>query len=93
MAEIIWTSTALNDLEQIHEFISKDSQLYANRLVIALEKRIQILIKHPKVGSIVPEYEQDSMRELIEGNYRTYYHILKDRVHLLRNHHSAKNVE
>jgi plasmid stabilization system protein ParE len=34
--KILWTSSAVSDLESIREYISKDSVIYANRFIIAI---------------------------------------------------------
>lgn len=33
MVKIVWTEIAIEDLQLIHEYISKDSKLYAERLI------------------------------------------------------------
>ena len=73
MAEIIWTPYALEDLQSIYDFISLDSVFYAGRFIDKLVNKVDILIEHPKAGKIVPEFENELIRELIEGNYRIIY--------------------
>ena len=91
MAEITWTSYALDDLQSIHDYIAQDSHYYATRFVDKLISRVDILEKHPKAGKPVPEFENDLIRELIEGNYRIIYKIISlDEVGIVRIHHSAR---
>jgi toxin ParE1/3/4 len=93
MVEIIWTISALHDLEQIHNYISEDSKFYADRFVRKLVERVDILEKLPMAGRMVPEKEDETIRELIEGNYRIFYKVGEnDRVYILRVHHSARNL-
>ncbi len=33
MVKIVWTEFALEDLNSIHEYISKDSKVYADRVI------------------------------------------------------------
>ena len=70
MVEIIWTPFALEDLQSIYDYIAKDSPYYANRFIDKLVDRVDILIDHPEAGTIVPEFENELIRELIEGSYR-----------------------
>jgi toxin ParE1/3/4 len=56
-----------------------------------LVDRVDILIEHPEAGRIVPEFEDESIRELIEGSYRIIYKIKSfDELGVLRVHHSAR---
>ena len=90
MVEIEWSEIALDDLKEIHEYISKDSKLYADRYINKLFTRVDQLETHPKSGRIVPEYNMEIIRELIEGNYRIVYKIIQNSVFILRVHHAAK---
>jgi plasmid stabilization system protein ParE len=93
MAEISWTKKARVDLQVIHEFISEDSVFYANRFILKLISLVDVLENFPTGGRIVPEYEDSSIRELIEGNYRIFYKIGKsNRIYILRIHHAARKI-
>jgi toxin ParE1/3/4 len=72
MAEIIWTKKAEKDLISIHEFISIDSVFYANRFIKKIILLVEVLSEFPGSGRVVPENEDASIRELIEGNYRIF---------------------
>lgn len=93
MAKIVWTKSSLNDLKLIFEYISVDSHFYASRFVNRLVDRVEQLIIFPESGRIVPEKEDLSIRELIEGNYRIFYRLQKSSVTILRIHHSARNIK
>lgn len=69
MVKISWTPLAQNDLEEIEAYIAQDSQAYAIITVEKIFERTFILAKHPKSGRVVPEFENENIRELIEGNY------------------------
>lgn len=70
MVNIIWTEFAIEDLRLIHEYISKDSKFYADRFIEKIISRVDQLKSFAGSGSVVPEFNSDIMRELIEGNYR-----------------------
>lgn len=78
MAEVIWTKIPVEDLAAIHEYIAKDSSKYAERLANKIVDRVEILYLNPKAGKVVPEFDNDHIRELIEGNYRIIYRIIKE---------------
>jgi len=70
MVKVIWTDAAIQDLNDIGNYIAKDSQRYAEVTVERLFISVDILEKHPKAGKLVPEIENEFIRELIRGNFR-----------------------
>jgi toxin ParE1/3/4 len=76
MVKVVWTDSAIFDLNDIGEFISKNSERYAQLTVERLFESVDILEKHPRAGKIVPEFENDKIRELIRGSYRIVYRIV-----------------
>ncbi|OAQ40525.1 plasmid stabilization protein [Pedobacter psychrophilus] len=90
MVKIIWTDLASKDLKSIHNYIAQDSKFYASRYIQKLISRVDQLEKFPSSGKIVPEFNDENIRELIEGNYRLVYKINSDYIGILRIHHSAR---
>lgn len=90
MVNFYWTELSVDDLRLIHEYISKDSNKYAERLVEKIIERVDQLQNFPKSGRVVPEFDRPEIRELIEGTYRIIYHVTITRVSILRVHHSAR---
>jgi toxin ParE1/3/4 len=91
MAQIIWSNLALEDLQAIHEYISLDSAGYAERLIDKIIANVDVLEHHTRIGRVVPEFNDENIRELIEGNYRIIYRIQpQDTIGIARIHHSAR---
>ncbi len=91
MAQVIWSDSALEDLNDIGEYISKDSERYAEITVDLLFSSTDILEDHPKAGRKVPEFEIESIRELIQGNYRIVYQLSEEQtIQILAVHHGAR---
>jgi len=91
MARLNWTDLSIEDLINIAEFISKDSPKYSVIQISRIRERAKILKEQPFLGRIVPETQNDSVRELILGNYRIIYRIISaDRIDILTIHHSAR---
>lgn len=87
MVKVVWTTTALEDLDNIGEFIGKDSIKYATITVEELFNSVDILEKHPRGGSIIPEFNDDSLRQLIRKGYRIVYRIIDEhRIDILTVH-------
>ena len=93
MVKIIWTDFAIEDLRLIHEFISKDSKRYADRFIEKLINRVDQLENLPKSGRVIPEFNSDSIRELIEGNYRIIYKLSFGQASIIRVHHAARQLK
>lgn len=94
MVEIRWTPQAIDDINNIAEYISKDSIKYAKIQTERFFDATEILKTQPTVGRIVPEIEKPTIRELILGNYRIIYKIInKKRIDILTIHHSARQIK
>jgi toxin ParE1/3/4 len=90
MVRIVWTEFAIEDLRLIHDYIARDSKTYADRFIDKLINRADQLEKFPKSGRVVPEFDTETVRELIEGNYRIIYEIKPDYIGIIRIHHAAR---
>ena len=93
MAEVKWTTQSLEGINSIAEYISKDSVRYAELFVEKVFERAEILNTHPRAGRMVPEIEDESVRELILISYRIIYKIYPLRIDILTVHHSARLLE
>ena len=93
MVRIEWTLQAKDDLKSIAEYISKDSKKYARHQVFRIRQKTKVLDLQPFIGRMVPEINKESIRELIEGNYRIIYQVLDEkRIDILAIHHSARDL-
>lgn len=91
MVKVVWTDSAIEDLDYIGEYISKDSERYAALTVRKLFESADILEKYPRLGKIVPEFNNEKLRELIIGSYRVVYFIQSEvRIDILTVHNCAK---
>lgn len=90
MAQVRWTPQALDDLDAICLFIARDAPqvaaVFADRAFRATDR----LVDHPRLGRIVPELENETIREIILGNYRIIYRIQEDEVQVVTIHHGAR---
>lgn len=93
MAQIIWTKKSLKDLQAINDYITLDSAFYAARFISKLIRRVDQLIDLPESGRVVPEKDDNEIRELIEGNYRIVYRLQKENITILRIHNAARKIK
>jgi addiction module RelE/StbE family toxin len=91
MVKIVWTEVSIIDLKEIFDYIAEDSVRYASITTLKIYQHVQKIINYPYLGRIVPEFNDKSVRELIEGNYRIIYRIKSElQVDILRIYHSAR---
>ena len=83
MARIIWTHPALDDLDQIAEYIALDKAGPAKKLVQSVFKRVELLADSPKSGRIPPELPKGQVREVIVGPCRIFYRVVGQEVVIL----------
>jgi len=74
--KVEWTKPAVNDLDSIHEFIGRDSKLYADSFIEKILNTVDKLEDFPEIGRKVPEANDPDTRELIFQNYRIFTEIL-----------------
>ena len=59
MVKIVWTELAMEDLKSIYDFIAKDSNIYADRLIEKIISRVDQLENFFKSGRVVPEFDSE----------------------------------
>lgn len=75
-----WTDRALADLRDVRESRAELSPDSADRLSAAILKRTRQLGAFPRSGRVIPEFQVESLRELLEDEFRVLYEIYPDRV-------------
>jgi toxin ParE1/3/4 len=83
VARIIWTESALQDLDQIADYISLDKPKAANRFVQRVFQRVEQLAFHPKTGSIPNELNGTPYRQLVIPPVRIFYREQDDTVFII----------
>jgi toxin ParE1/3/4 len=83
MAEIIWTNPALNDLNEIAEYISISNIISAKKLVVNVFEKVERLELFPESGKKVLELSNLNYREIIVTPCRIFYKIESDKVSIL----------
>ena len=91
MVRVKWTDIAVENLADIGEYIGKDNIKYAKIVVKNLFTSTNILKRHPRIGRMVPEFNNPNIRELIRGNYRIVYRLIDEKhIDIITVHHSAR---
>ena len=91
MVRIRWTDIAVENLADIGDYIGRDSIKYAKIVVKNLFASTNILKRHPRIGRMVPEFDNPNIRELINGSYRIIYKLIDEKhIDIITIHHSAR---
>ena len=61
---IKWSEDAKTDIKEISEYISYDSEYHANKFIERIFDKVENINLQPKVGRIVPEFENEIVREV-----------------------------
>ena len=88
-----WTELAKNDLDEVAEFIARDSQFYAKAVVKEARKAAKYLRVFAERGRIVPEGNSSDIRELFLWRYRLIYKVAPNHVYILAFVHGARDLE
>ncbi|NET62153.1 MAG: type II toxin-antitoxin system RelE/ParE family toxin [Symploca sp. SIO2E6] len=88
--KVVWTNTAIEHLQAIHDYIARNSTLYANRVIEQLLSRSQQIAEFPYSGRTVPEFQDKSIREVISRPYRIIYRIKANQIDVLAVVHSSQ---
>ena len=78
--KVVWSPAALEDVEAIASYISRDSVSYAGTVVTRITNSTRNLEKFPFAGRIVPEFGSKILREVFAYSYRVIYRIEDDTV-------------
>jgi len=90
MTHIVWTEPAIADLDGIHDYISRDSEIYADSVVLEIVEAAERLGSYPESGRVVPEVGEGSIREIIVGGYRVIHEVASDHILMLTVLHAAR---
>ncbi len=83
MVAVKWTKNALEELDDMGAYISRDSPKYANILIKQIFEMVSHLEQFPKIGRKVPEYNDPNLREILYKSYRIVYLIKKEHLEVI----------
>ncbi len=92
MAEVLWSLTATDDLQDLEDFIARDSILHAINFVNRIVEAGERLGQAPLLGRVVPEFRRSNLRELLFRGYRIVYLLKDNSVTILRVVHGARDL-
>lgn len=90
--KIIWTEQALDDLQSIVLFIAQENNTVAESFGFRLMSKVDLLAKFPEIGRVVPEKNDETIREVVLRPYRIIYQVLSEKqmIAVIRVWHGAR---
>ncbi|HWD92725.1 MAG TPA: type II toxin-antitoxin system RelE/ParE family toxin [Verrucomicrobiae bacterium] len=90
--KVIWAESAIADLKDICEYISRDNSAAAEKTGRGILSHVRILETFPLIGPAYPRGSNGMIREIVYGNYRIFYEVEQKAkvVHVLRIWHGAR---
>jgi toxin ParE1/3/4 len=87
---ILRTPDALQDLDDIWDYIAQDSVTAADKLLDQLQGRFEVLAANPELGELQPLLVDGTYRRFCFRKYVIYYHPLEDGIVLVRVLHGSR---
>ena len=92
MVKVVWSDSAVADLESTVEYIAQDSEHYAAAFAEKALKAVEKLGTFPGIGRVVPEYNREDIRELVFQNYRIIYKVEPEGVAIATIVHASRDL-
>jgi len=89
---VVWSARALGDVESIAAYISSDSRAYAKIVVKKILKLTRQLRQFPNLGREVPEFQDQTLRELFAYSYRIIYKVEEKEIIIASVIHGKRNL-
>lgn len=93
MSKVVWTRQAVRDLDAIRAYIARDSERYARLVAESLAHAVERLEVFPFSGRVVPEFHDESIREVLWGNYRIVYRVSEGLVEVATVFHGSRRLD
>ncbi len=91
MAQIVRSTLALRDLDDIWYHIARDNLGAADAIVDQIERTCQMLAEQPNVGQLRTEFSPGRYRSFTVGRYVVYYCPITDGIMVARVLHGARD--
>lgn len=95
MARVVWSEPALDDLDEIAEYIALDNLQAAKSLVQKVFETVDRLKGFPESGRRPPELSRSRYREVVSGPCRVFYRVDGGSVlilHVMRTERKLRNL-
>jgi len=87
-----WTEAATTQVVAIRDYLLSVSSPYAQMIADRIVSKTEMLEHQPYLGPEVPEYGDESLREVFEHPYRILYRVHSERVQVVAVIHSSRRM-
>ena len=88
-----WSAEATEDLGAIAEYIARDSEFYARAVVSKILAASREIAEQPHIGRIVPEINDERIRERFVYSYRLVYKMQLSTITIVAIIHGKRLLE
>jgi len=89
---VIWSFDAKQHLREIHDFIARDSKIYAQRVADEIVAHSLQLDNMPQRYHMMAELEDEVVREFSIYSYRVIFEIMPDHIAVLAVVHKRRDI-
>ncbi len=90
---ILRTSNALQDLDELWDYIAQENVTAADKMLDQLQERFELLAANPELGELQVLLADGKYRRFCFRKFVIYYQPLNDGIVLLRILHGARDSE
>jgi toxin ParE1/3/4 len=91
--KVVWSLEAIEDVESIAQYIGRDSEFYARAVATRIIQMARSIESFPWMGRVVPELEDEKIRERLVYSYRVVYQVQATRILIVAVIHGARLIE
>lgn len=90
---VSWTEPALADLAALRTWVARDSEPLADRILAKIMGSLDQAIAFPRIGRVVAERGDESVRELLFRTFRIVYKAVPEGIAVLAVLHGGRTNE
>lgn len=92
MKLVRFTEPAIQDLEEIYDYIARENIEAAERLIARFQKHWRTAAENPGIGRKRDQWHSN-LRSIREGNYLILYIQIKEGIEIIRVIHGARDID
>lgn len=93
MLRLLLTPVAQQDLDEIWDYIARDSLIAADKIIDQLRQRFVLLTENPLLGELQPHLADGTYRRFAYRSYVIYYRPQKEELVLIRVLHGSRDEQ
>lgn len=92
MAQIIWSPEAFRNLDEISDYMRLAAPEQADTLVAGVVAAVRPTSTFPYIGRKMPEFDRETLRELIFQSYRIVYVVRGETIWVAHVFHTSMDI-